>query len=151
MSTEITFILEPDSGRLTMEASQASGNVVRQIKEYLSVGKNINCARPDISEHSMQKEFKKNSLIEKRLDNSNAVYLFRLYHYSTVEGPGRRSVVQLAGCSIRCPGCYVPETHDRANGTLTSLKTIIKKIGAKNTNTTALRSWAVSLLTNLRT
>jgi tRNA (guanine37-N1)-methyltransferase len=40
----------------------------------------------------------------------------RLYHASLVDGPGRRSVVQLQGCPIRCRGCYVPETHDPAGG-----------------------------------
>lgn len=41
----------------------------------------------------------------------------RLYHSSVVDGPGRRSVVALQGCPIRCPGCHVPETHDQAAGT----------------------------------
>jgi anaerobic ribonucleoside-triphosphate reductase activating protein len=31
---------------------------------------------------------------------------------SLVDGPGERAVVHFAGCSIGCPGCFNPETHD---------------------------------------
>ena len=60
-----------------------------------------------------------------------SIYLYRLYHFSTVDGPGRRSVVQVSGCTIRCPGCYVPETHERSSGTLTSISSIVEEIEAK--------------------
>src|SRR5205085_622999 len=40
----------------------------------------------------------------------------RLYHGSVTEGPGRRSVVAVQGCPLRCRGCYVPETHDPRGG-----------------------------------
>jgi anaerobic ribonucleoside-triphosphate reductase activating protein len=41
----------------------------------------------------------------------------------------------MAGCSIRCAGCYVPETHERANGTLTSIEKIIGEIDKKSGET----------------
>lgn len=31
---------------------------------------------------------------------------------SRANGPGRRAVVWTQGCSIRCPGCFNPATHD---------------------------------------
>ena len=34
---------------------------------------------------------------------------------SDVDGPGTRSVVHFAGCSIGCPGCFNPHTHDQTN------------------------------------
>lgn len=33
-----------------------------------------------------------------------ALRILRIWHGSVAEGPGRRSVVQVAGCPIRCPG-----------------------------------------------
>ncbi len=33
---------------------------------------------------------------------------------SEVNGPGRRAVIWLQGCPLRCPGCFNPETHDTA-------------------------------------
>jgi anaerobic ribonucleoside-triphosphate reductase activating protein len=39
--------------------------------------------------------------------------------------------VQVAGCSIRCAGCYVPETHEQANGRLVSIDEIIAEIDGR--------------------
>ncbi len=44
------------------------------------------------------------------------VRVYRVYHGSVVDGPGRRSVLQVQGCPLRCPGCYVAQTHDPAGG-----------------------------------
>jgi len=52
----------------------------------------------------------------------------RLYHGSVVDGPGRRSVVQLQGCPIRCRGCYVPETHDPSGGILLTVEEVVKAL-----------------------
>lgn len=43
----------------------------------------------------------------------------RLHAYeaaSRANGPGLRAVVWFQGCSIRCPGCFNPETHDPGGG-----------------------------------
>ena len=32
---------------------------------------------------------------------------------SRANGPGWRSVVWVQGCSLGCPGCFNPQTHDR--------------------------------------
>ena len=35
---------------------------------------------------------------------------------SEVNGPGRRAVIWLQGCSLRCPGCWNPNTHSSLAG-----------------------------------
>lgn len=127
---EITFILEPDTGRVTVESSQASAKIAKEITKDLGQGSVVNCARPKLeSEKSPIKTVVERSETE---SPDEAIYLYRIYHHSTVDGPGRRSVIQLAGCSIRCAGCYVPETHERANGKLTSIIHIVEEIDKKS-------------------
>jgi len=123
---EIIFILEPDTGRVTVESSQASAKVAKEISQDLGQGINLNCARPNIETET---SLAKNNLVSFSKDS---IYLYRIYHHSTVDGPGRRSVVQVAGCSIRCAGCYVPETHERANGKLISIEEIVEEIDKKS-------------------
>lgn len=133
MSMEIVFILEPDTGRITVETSNAAAVVVSEIKRDLGQGITLNCARPQLADKSDTRDLlRKNSAANDLAAESGKIYLFRLYHCSTVDGPGRRSVVQFAGCSIRCAGCYVPETHERANGKPTSIKEIVAEIDKRS-------------------
>ncbi len=130
MSSEIVFTLEPDTGRVCVESSNAPLGVVNEIKRDLGQAIVLNCGRPNVSldksqSHEIFEEpFSKNEVVE----SGEIIHLFRLYHHSTVDGPGRRSVVQFAGCSIRCPGCYVPETHERTNGKIIPIENIIAEI-----------------------
>jgi len=42
-----------------------------------------------------------------------------LYHFeplSLVNGPGKRAVVWVQGCTLNCPGCFNPQTHAVAEG-----------------------------------
>ena len=77
-----------------------------------------------------------NTYEEDRVRNTLIDLVFRKRHkekpYSTVDGPGRRSVVQFAGCSVRCPGYYVPETHERANGKPTLIEKIVAEIDKRS-------------------
>ena len=127
---EIVFILEPDAGRVTVESSQASAKIGKEISKDLGQGMGVNCARPivEIEKSSSETDFQQS---ETNSPNES-IYLYRIYHHSTVDGPGRRSVVQVAGCSILCAGCYIPETHLRANGRLVSITEIILEIGEKS-------------------
>jgi len=127
---EVVFILEPDAGRVTVESSQADARIATEIKKDLGTASIVNCARP---QPANQKSYV--DIIAGESQNkspSNSIYLYQIYHHSTVDGPGRRSVVQVAGCSIRCAGCYVPETHERTNGTLTSIEEIVEEIDKKS-------------------
>ena len=46
MMAEIVFILEPDTGQVTVESSQASAKIAKEISQDLGQGINLNCARP---------------------------------------------------------------------------------------------------------
>lgn len=125
MNGEIVFILEPDAGRVTIESSRIGTKLAKEIERDLGHGTALNCARP-ISVFEKSAVDKSGETVE--APSSQHIHLFRLYHDSTVDGFGRRSVVQVAGCSIRCAGCYVPETHERTNGRLTLIDEVIAEI-----------------------
>lgn len=122
---EIVFILEPDTGRVTVGSSQADAKIAKEISKDLGQGSVVNCARPKFEIENSHAE---NSKQSETVLPDETIYLYRIYHHSTVDGPGRRSVIQLAGCSIRCPNCYVPETHERKNGRLVSVNEIVCEI-----------------------
>jgi anaerobic ribonucleoside-triphosphate reductase activating protein len=125
MSREIVFILEPDAGRVTVESSRAKASVAKEIERDLGQGTALNCARPLLGKEKSAAD----NLTESGCETDDErIHLFRLYHNSTVDGFGRRSVVQVAGCSILCAGCYIPETHLRANGKSISIDEIISEI-----------------------
>lgn len=100
---EVTFLLDETTGQLTVEgwdADQASllSDLVGDVVE-------VNCAKP----------------VEGRVQlirtPGAALRVHAIYHGSVVDGPGRRSVLQVQGCPIRCAGCFVPQTHDADGGT----------------------------------
>ena len=122
MSNKITFILEPDSGKLTAEVSGIPADQLIDLRDDLGTSQNLNCGKP------MQGQSWEPGNLK---DDRYYIWLHRIYHKSVVDGPGRRSVVQVAGCSIRCPGCYVPETHDRHNGKKVSISSILEEIVSK--------------------
>jgi len=43
--------------------------------------------------------------------------IHRVVDASRANGPGVRAVVWVQGCTLNCPGCANPETHDPAGGT----------------------------------
>lgn len=104
MSKELVFVLEPDVGRVTVEISQASTQNVDDLENDLGNRVNLNCAKPAEKERHLP--ILKTGLAkpDNREFDSFSIWLYRLYHNSVVDGPGRRSVVQVSGCSIRCSG-----------------------------------------------
>lgn len=43
-------------------------------------------------------------------------------------GPGKRFVIWVQGCRLKCPGCCNPDFQDPAGGTIVDLDTMVKKI-----------------------
>ncbi len=128
MKNEVTFIVEPDTGKVTLEVSGAPKRVIAEFERDCGKATEVNCGKP--SGKCPVSETRKPAAVSQRQDKFS-IWLYRLYHNSVVDGPGRRSVVQVAGCSIRCKGCYVPETHERQNGSLVSIASIVDEIISK--------------------
>lgn len=115
--SEITWILDPTNGNLTVEGLTAKEAAVL-VPDLLPPARSIDCARP---------------LTTAVLPRPQAVFgptlrIARIYHGSVVEGPGRRSVVQVQGCPIRCPGCSVSSTHDPSRGVTLSVDQIVEEL-----------------------
>jgi anaerobic ribonucleoside-triphosphate reductase activating protein len=47
---------------------------------------------------------------------------------SRANGPGIRYTLWLQGCSIQCPGCFNPATHDPSAGVWMSIPSIVRHI-----------------------
>ncbi|MCC7307403.1 MAG: 4Fe-4S cluster-binding domain-containing protein [Acidobacteria bacterium] len=125
MKKEITLVLEPDNGKLTAEVSGISNAEMAMLHDDLGGSHNVNCGKPLQKVVSEQSDY---PIDATSADDSQSIWLYRIYHNSVVDGPGRRIVIQVAGCSIRCPGCYVPETHNRQNGRLVRVPSIVEEI-----------------------
>lgn len=123
MSGEITLILESDNGNLTTEVSGINTALLTELQEDLGKSENVNCGKPP---HGRVVQITTST--DPTSGDDQSIWVYRIYHGSVVDGPGRRSVVQVAGCSIRCPGCYVPETHDRLNGQKIRISDVISEI-----------------------
>lgn len=55
------------------------------------------------------------------------MFVHAIEHGSYANGPGLRLVVWTQGCSIRCKGCWNPETHD-FGGTSITTESILKML-----------------------
>lgn len=128
MNKELVFILEPDVGRVTLEFSRSPASAIDELKRDLGPRANVNCAKPASVDESHALHSRKLPQNGEPDEEPFMIWLYRLYHNSTVDGPGRRSVVQVSGCSIRCQGCYVPQTHKTENGVRVPIASIVDEI-----------------------
>ncbi|HLI50743.1 MAG TPA: 4Fe-4S single cluster domain-containing protein [Thermomicrobiaceae bacterium] len=115
--TETTWLIDRATGDLVVEGLTTE-EAAALVADLLPSAQMVNCARPLISSPLAQPETVEGVTLQ----------VARIYHGSLVEGPGRRSVVQLQGCPIRCPGCYVPETHDPAGGITMSVADVLSRV-----------------------
>ncbi|HMM79262.1 MAG TPA: 4Fe-4S single cluster domain-containing protein [Pyrinomonadaceae bacterium] len=131
MSKELVFVVEPDAGRVTIEISQVPAAMVDDLKEDLGSHINVNCGRPSSTPRRTLRVLPSDREISRRDTDGFSIWLYDLYHNSTVDGPGRRSVVKVSGCSIRCENCYSRDTHERADGRIISISEIVTEIVSK--------------------
>lgn len=131
MSKELVFVLEPDVGRVTVETSRVSTQTVDEVANDLGTRVNLNCAKPAEKERYLPVLHIGSTKQARTGSDHFPIWLYRIYHNSVVDGPGRRSVVSVSGCSIRCLGCTVPQTHSSGNGQLTPISLIVEDVIAQ--------------------
>lgn len=121
---EITWLIDAATGALTVEGL-SSTEAAHLAGDLLPVPVAVNCARPvnvaplALTHAAKGKPAKK---------GEPELRVYRLYHGSLVDGPGRRSVVQTVGCSKFCPGCYVPETHNPNGGLALAVSEVVAQV-----------------------
>lgn len=102
---EITLIIDTSTGELVVEGMSAH-EAAGLLPEFAAGATPINCGRPA----------ERTALPEPDETQAAAALgfaqVFSVYHHVVTDGPGVRTTIQLSGCSVRCPGCYLPETHD---------------------------------------
>ncbi|MBL8207557.1 MAG: 4Fe-4S cluster-binding domain-containing protein [Blastocatellia bacterium] len=120
---ETTWIIDETTGILTVEGLPQS-SLAAMTNEWLPPSVAVNCARP-LASSSIQ------ALPILPATTEASLRVHRIYHHSVVEGPGRRSVVQMSGCEKKCIGCYVPETHEMNGGVRLSTADIAARLLAE--------------------
>ena len=48
--------------------------------------------------------------------------------FSRANGPGMRAVIWFQGCTLACPGCFNPDTHDPRGGTDVDTQDLVAEI-----------------------
>lgn len=115
---ETTWIIDAVTGALTIEGL-SERELAGIASDLLSVPSQVNCAHPVNAPPSVTAR-----TISSQDEPTLRVY--RIYHGSVVEGPGRRSVAQLQGCEKKCIGCFVEETHPLNGGVSMSVSEVVE-------------------------
>ena len=115
---ETTWIIDGATGALTVEGLSES-DFASMASDLLPAPSPVNCARPVNAPPTVGAR-------APAAQGEPILRVNRIYHGSVVEGPGRRSVVQLAGCNLRCRGCYVGEALEIESGVRISVGETIK-------------------------
>lgn len=60
----------------------------------------------------------------------NEIHYSRVVQATNAEGPGLRSALWVAGCSIRCDGCFNPHLFDRTTATTAGISDLLAALTA---------------------
>lgn len=120
---EITWLIDQATGALTVEG-WSNAELAQLAGDLLPPSTPVNCARP-LNAAPLTLSRAQHPPPAK---GAAQLRVYRLYHGSLVDGPGRRSVVQVAGCDRSCPGCYVPATHDPLGGVAMSVRAVVAQV-----------------------
>ena len=107
--SDLTWLLDPTTGGLTVEGLSLERASVL-VDDLLGPGAELGCARPRVLLPPPAESGTESADIP-------SLRIAGYYHDSLVEGPGRRSSVLVTGCTLGCPGCWVPQLHPADDGT----------------------------------
>jgi len=129
---ELVWIVDPATGDLVVEGLEVEEAVV-VAGDLLPPPHELNCARPLATV----------PLPRPVAVSEPVLRVAGLWHASVVEGPGRRSVLQVQGCPLRCsPLCAVPQTHSFDAGAVLPVDVLVEAlldpIGAPRDGVTVL-------------
>lgn len=115
---ETTWIIDEATGSLTVEGISEK-EFVHLASDLLPTPSHVNCARPiNVPPIILSRQ--------KAQSDEPLLRIYRIYHNSVVEGPGRRSVVQFAGCNLRCQGCHASEAFEIESGVLVGISEVVE-------------------------
>ena len=69
-------------------------------------------------------------------DNDITLRVLEIIRGTTVDGPGFRTAIYLAGCDHHCKGCQNPQSHDPGGGVEMRLSEIMEVIREEDFNVT---------------
>lgn len=120
---ETTWIMDSVTGALTVEG-MSERELMKLASDLLPNPSSVNCARP-INIPPLRPPVKRTTSAP--IDDES-LQVYRVYHGSVIEGAGRRSVVQVQGCSLHCAQCFSPQTHAPAGGVRLSITEVIELV-----------------------
>jgi len=115
---ETTWIIDEATGALTIEGL-SERELASIASDLLSAPSQVNCARPVNAPPTVTAR-------TVAAQDEPTLRVYRIYHGSVMEGPGRRSVAQLQGCEKKCIGCFVEETHPLDGGVSMSVSEVVE-------------------------
>jgi anaerobic ribonucleoside-triphosphate reductase activating protein len=112
---EAVFTVDALTGGLFLECRANLPSPLRkELERLLGPGEPLACAVPAVL-HTLPAALPDESASEA------TVRIAGFWHNSLIEGPGRRSVVKLVGCPIRCRACITPDSWDMGGGRLVAV------------------------------
>jgi anaerobic ribonucleoside-triphosphate reductase activating protein len=110
MARDLLILVDATTGDLLVEGpDRLPREILEALGALLGPAQTIGCAVPvdlGVPEPAAATE----------LTSAHCVRVAGFWHGSLIEGPGRRTVVKLQGCPVRCVGCITPETWDPNGG-----------------------------------
>jgi anaerobic ribonucleoside-triphosphate reductase activating protein len=109
---ELVLTLDAATGVVLLEAPDRVPRRIRdELTHLLGPAAEVGCARPL---RLLPPPLARDEDMGAQLCVRTSGYV----HNSLTDGPGRRTSVLLTGCSLACPGCWVPQLHSTAAGAL---------------------------------